>query len=327
MSFRAPAGLRGPHRQTVFASRARKPLVRRLTLPFRRAAERCELATDAGVRLEAWLNRQPEQADAPLVILIHGWLGDAESSYVISAAHALWHAGFATARLNLPDHGNTAGLNPAMFHSARLDEVVDACAQLARRLGGAGAGLVGFSLGGNFALRIARRLPLETLAICPVVEPAGTMLRIDTGPRVYRWWFLRKWRRAMRAKAEAFPELYDFRPVHGLSDLTALTEYFVGKYTEFPDAESYWNAYRITPASLRGAAVRIIAAADDPVIPVASVLELRDVVVDLTLTNTGGHVGFIDSWRMTSWLDGEIVEHFDRQLRARAPRARTADPR
>jgi uncharacterized protein len=318
MSYRAPAGLRGPHRQTVFASRARKPLVHRSTSPFRIAAERHALVTEQGVQLEAWVNRQFQQA--PLVILIHGWLGDADSSYVASAAHALWRAGFTTARLNLRDHGNTSALNEALFHSARLDEVVDACRQLGRALGGSGTGLVGFSLGGNFALRIARHLALETLAICPVIEPGLTTRRLDGGPRLYGWWFLRKWRRAMRAKAQAFPELYDFRDVYSLGSLTALTEYFVANYTEFRDAQSYWDAYRILPESVRGAPVRIIAAADDPVIPAASVLELRG-AADVTVTNTGGHCGFIDSWRMTSWLDRAILEHFERHFRAASPRA------
>jgi len=306
MNFRAPAGLNGPHRQTVLGSRARKLRVDGTARAFRAAAQSVRLVSSDGATLEARVNSQ--RSGAPLAILIHGWLGSADSSYVVSAAEALWRAGYCTARLNLRDHGPTAALNEELFHSGRLREAADACEQLASR-SRAGAGLVGFSLGGNFALRIARQLSLRALAICPVIDPSHTARALEAAAPVYAWWFLRKWRRAMRAKARAFPERYDFREAYALKRISALTDYFVHHHTEFASTEEYYASYRIAPADLAGTATRIIYAADDPVIPAASVDVLAG-TTDVTRTHTGGHCGFINSWSMTSWIDGEICRHF-----------------
>jgi predicted alpha/beta-fold hydrolase len=45
----------------------------------------------------------------------------------------LLQAGFATFRLNFRDHGDTHHLNPGLFHSNRIDEVVRAPHAVAQR--------------------------------------------------------------------------------------------------------------------------------------------------------------------------------------------------
>ena len=67
-------------------------------------------------------------------------------------------------RLNLRDHGNTAHLNSGLFHSALSHEVIELAKHLmakAQPINGAKVpcGLIGYSLGGNFALRLARAIP------------------------------------------------------------------------------------------------------------------------------------------------------------------------
>ena len=63
--------------------------------------------------------------------------------------------GFEVVRLNLRDHGATHHLNRELFHSCRLPEVVGAVRALALRFPGMPLVLAGFSLGGNFMLRVA----------------------------------------------------------------------------------------------------------------------------------------------------------------------------
>ena len=63
-------------------------------------------------------------------------------------------------RLNFRDHGETHHLNRAMFHSCRIDEVVGARETESRQRFTARPFVIGgFSLGGNFALRVALRAP------------------------------------------------------------------------------------------------------------------------------------------------------------------------
>ena len=76
--------------------------------------------------------------------------------------------------------------------------------------------VVGHSLGGNFALRTAARAPAARHRACQGRRrlPRASPVEHDARPRgglwVYRHYFLRRWRRSLRAKAACFPELYDF---------------------------------------------------------------------------------------------------------------------
>ena len=69
-------------------------------------------------------------------MLLHGWEGSADSTYLLSLAQSLFAAGFEVVRLNLRDHGATHHLNRELFHSCRLPEVVGAVRALARKFPG-----------------------------------------------------------------------------------------------------------------------------------------------------------------------------------------------
>jgi predicted alpha/beta-fold hydrolase len=249
-------------------------------------------------------------ATTPTIVLIHGWLGSADSSYVLSAGAELLAAGFRVARLNLRDHGDTAHLNEGLFHSARTQEVVDAV----RELAGDRGGVLGFSLGGNFALRVARALGVPALAICPAIEPANTMRAIDGGWPGYRWYFLRKWRRALAAKQLAFPDRYDFAPARGLNTVTALTDLFVRNHTEFADSAAYLAGYTLTGAALDGTTATIVTAEDDPIIPWHDFGRLP-ATIELVAMPWGGHCGFVEGTRAPSWVDRYAVRFFGERLR------------
>ena len=71
--------------------------------------------------------------------------------------------------------------------------------------------LGGFSLGGNFSLRVAIRAPdagidlRKVVAVCPVLEPANTMEALELGWFGFRQYFVRKWKRSLLAKEACFP--------------------------------------------------------------------------------------------------------------------------
>lgn len=309
--FTPSALVRSPHTQTILGSRGRAHWVRRRAAGMLGAAQTVVLDAAGGVRLEASMSIQPEPA--PGVILIHGWLGHADSSYVLSAAAELWNAGFSVARLNLRDHGDTAHLNEELFHSARIDEVVSAVDVIARRHIRGPCGLAGFSLGGNFALRVARALGIETLAICPAVDPPATMVSIDTGFPVYRWFFVGKWRRALAHKQRAFPDRYDFSAAGRLSTVSALTELFVRDHTDFQSTREYFDAYTLTGAALEGTQATVIYAMDDPVIPAAG-FEGLPTTITRVATAHGGHCAFIERPWSPTWTDRYLVRHFGTRL-------------
>lgn len=275
-----------------------------------------------GVRLLGHYSPQPESARG-LAVLFHGWEGSAAASYVISASGLLYAAGFDVFRLNFRDHGATFALNRELFHSCRIDEIVGALSAIQVRHPAERTFLIGHSLGGNFALRAAVRAPAagvsltRVVAICPVLKPHSTMRALEEGLWLYREYFLRRWRRSLQAKAACFPELYDFGDLRRLPTLTATTEFFVKRYAEFPDLDTYLHGYAITGNALAQLAVpaRLIAAADDPVIPVE---DLADVAMppalDVQVYPHGGHCAFLEDYRLRSWLDRAVLAELERAL-------------
>jgi predicted alpha/beta-fold hydrolase len=280
------------------------------------AASRAEvLDCGAGVRLLGFHSAQPEQPRG-LAILLHGWEGSADASYVLSVGSVLFDAGYEVFRLNFRDHGDTFALNPELFHSCRIDEVVNAVRCISSSHPAPRTFLIGHSLGGNFALRVAARahtagLALnKVIAVCPVLRPHSTMRALEEGLWIYREYFLRRWRRSLLAKAACFPELYDFGDLRRFPTLTATTDFFVRRYTEFADLDAYLEGYTLTGKVLEPLTVptRLIAAADDPVIPID---DLADVAtppaLKVQVLPHGGHCGFLESYRLRSWLDRAVL--------------------
>jgi predicted alpha/beta-fold hydrolase len=320
-AFDPPVGLRGRHVQSLLAGWPWRQRWLRRRAAGLLAASRDEIVDcGAGVRLLGHFSPQLG-ADRGLAVLLHGWEGSAEASYVVSLGSVLFAAGFAVFRLNFRDHGNTFALNRDLFHSCRIDEVVGALAAITASHPASRTFVVGHSLGGNFALRAAARAPAagialtRVVAICPVLRPSSTMRALEEGLWVYRHYFLRRWRRSLLAKAECFPDLYDFGDLRRFRTLTATTEIFATRYASFPDLDAYLNGYAITGDALARLTVpaRLIAAADDPVIPIE---DLRDLAVTPALTidvsPRGGHCGFLEDYRLRSWLDRAVLAELDR---------------
>jgi predicted alpha/beta-fold hydrolase len=272
-----------------------------------------------GVRLLGYYSPSP-QAPRGLVVLLHGWEGSADSSYVLSVGTRLFESGYSIFRLNFRDHGNTEALNEDLFHSCRIDEVVNAVKNVYARHPAERLFIVGQSLGGNFGIRVAVRAQASgialrrVVAVCPVLEPQNTMRALEQGLWIYRRYFLSRWRRSLRAKAVAFPDRYDFGSLERFRTLTETTAFFVREYTDFPSLDDYLEGYAITGSALAGLNVPtvVIAARDDPVIPSADLERLARVdALKLTQLPNGGHCGFVDTYSLRSWVDERIVAELE----------------
>ena len=319
--YRPPPGLRNPHVQSVLASiPPRSLLVLRASAQLRAISRDVILDCGDGIRLLGQVALAPDGGNGRMAVMIHGWEGSSEPTYILSVAPALLARGYSIFRLNLRDHGNSHHLNQDLFHSCRLDEVVGAFGWIRRHFADKSLSAVGYSLGGNFALRVAAAAPAAQLdldkvvAICPVLSPAQTISALDSGWWVYRDYFIRRWRTSLERKRAAFPDYYDFGPLSKFGNLTDMTEHFVLRYTGFRDLRSYLNGYALTGERLPNLAVRstMLLADDDPVIPIQG---LADVQVPATLevcrSAYGGHCGFLDDWGLGSWLDAFVVRQLE----------------
>ena len=328
-SFKPRRWLRGQHFQTILPNWPwRRARVERRAAPMRAASQELLLDCGDGVTLQSFHAspaRSPERAGREpgkrLAVLLHGWEGSADSSYLLSLAQSLFAANFEVVRLNLRDHGATHHLNRELFHSCRLPEVVGAVRTLATKFPRLPMVLAGFSLGGNFMLRVAahpegRNLPIErVIAVSPVLDPAATLLTLEEGMPVYHGYFVRKWSRSLVKKQVAWPAHYDFGELLRVRNLREMTRQLVLAHTEYPTMEDYLAGYAITGHRLTtlGTPATVLTALDDPIIDAADLARLaRTPHLDIITTAHGGHCGFIESLGDSTWVDTYAVKLLSR---------------
>ena len=287
--------------------------------PMLAAARETIVSTAQGIRLLGYMSRQRRPCGKGLVILLHGWEGSSASTYIRTTGRFLYRRGFDVFRLNLRDHGPSHHLNAGIFYAVLLDEVFDAVHQIARAEKRQAVFLVGFSLGGNFALRIAlksARQPIaglrQVVGISPVLDPDKATDRID-GNRFIRAYFLRKWRRSLSIKQGIFPDRYDFSTIARVGSIREMTERLLACYSPYPSLNAYFKGYTLLNDNLQAIAMptTIITAADDPIIPVEDFYGLRtSPATHLIVQPHGGHNGFLEGWRLNGWYEKVLEDAF-----------------
>ena len=311
-----------PHFQSILPGLLPRWRLRRRAAAMLAAGQERILDCGDGVRLQALHSRPPGELRGS-AILLHGWEGSANAYYVVSLAARLFAAGVEVVRLNLRDHGDTHHLNEDIFHSCRLPEAVGAVAALAPLLS-VPPWLVGFSLGGNFMLRVAasddaRVPPLAgVVAVSPVLHPDSALVAMEQGLPVYHGYFVRKWSRSLRRKRNLWPNTRVDESFFRLRDLRRMTAVLVERHTEFPDIGAYLDGYAVTGerlATLRVPAT-LLAALDDPIIPAHDLQRLAATPrLKVVATPRGGHMGFM----VTPWRESWVNDFVLRELGLGAP--------
>ncbi len=297
----------------------RRGAVERRALPLIAASREELIDCGDGVTLQAFASTQERRGRAPsdtVSVLLHGWEGSAESLYILSLGQTLFAAGHDVVRLNLRDHGDTHHLNHELFHSCRLPEVLGAVRRIAAAHSGKRLNLIGYSLGGNFMLRVGAEAPsvgldiARIIAVSPLLDPAVTMRTLEAGPWIYHRYFVLKWSRSLEKKQLAWPGSYDFRDLLRTKSLRIMTDELVRNFTTYPSTSEYFAGYTITGGRLAPMTARatVLASLDDPIIPARDLERLaRAPRLEVVATRHGGHCGFIESLGPCTWADAWIA--------------------
>ena len=253
-----------------------------------------------------------------LYILFHGWEGSANSTYIQLLANSLYKNKQASVfRLNFRDHGATHHLNKEIFHSCRLTEVVLSVKKIIQQFPHKNIVLCGFSLGGNFALRVAEKAYEykirinKVFAISPPLNPKNSMIAIQSSA-FYSKYFMHKWQKSLAKKAKVFPQYFDDNQYKSIKSLEKLTDLLIIRHSDYNSTDEYFHGYKITADTLKNIKIpcHIIAAWDDPVIPFADFMVTeKKPNINLVTSKFGGHCGFINIWTMQSWIEKYIAEN------------------
>jgi predicted alpha/beta-fold hydrolase len=281
-----------------------------------------------GVRLLGYYNASRRQEPSRgLVLVLHGWEGCSHSNYNLIQAQLLVEAGYDVFRLNLRDHGprhlvNPYALNRGLFLGTLIEEAATATRRIAELAGDRPFYIVGSSMGGNFALRLAlwhRRDPfpnlVKVIAMCPAIDPGSATDALDSHPATRRY-FRQRWLRSLRSKQALYGDLYDFRPVADIPLVRDMTAWLIRRYGNllqhrYRDVDEYFGTYSAFDAVRGNLAVptTIIAAANDPVIPVTDFYDLpTHPQLKLEIHPTGGHCGFMDVLPMRHHMPQMVLQ-------------------
>ena len=130
---------------------------------------------------------------------------------------------------------------------------------------------------------------------CTSSVPPG--ISLETGPGFYHWYFMKKWRGSLRKKRALFPGEHDFDDRILAQDMRGLTRWLVERHTTLGGVEEYFDGYAVAGGRLAQlqVPVSVLAAADDPIIPVNTLHTLQlPAHSTLEIAEHGGHCGFIE---------------------------------
>ena len=315
MSF-APSEYRplftGGHRQTLYAW-ARQRRFPHLPAP---AARYFDVAADA--RVLAHCHWQPNPADRPTILLMHGLEGSSLAHYMCGISNKAWALGWNVVRLNQRNCGNTEHLSRGLYHSGLTHDPLFVIRELVARDGLRALAVAGYSLGGNLALKLAGELgegaPPALKAICAVSPTMDLARCVDALDRrsniVYQWNFVRNLKARMRRKAAAFPGAFPLERLTRIWTVRRFDDVYTAPHHGFRDsADYYYRASALRVVERIRVPTLIITADDDPFVPAAPFRHpavTGNPCITVALTRHGGHCAFVE--RASAGYDGYWAE-------------------
>ena len=303
--FDPPAWLAGGHRQTALGYWLRRLL--RWTLP----AEDLVVEAGPGVRLLLRASWQPgPREDRPALVIVHGLGGSDASAYVVSAGRHAYARGWHVVRMNMRGSGDGFALCPLLYNAgldADLVATLRAVAAVVPRVA-----IVAFSLGANLALlALGRRraeLPAGLVGLAAVSPPLDLSACADAleapGNGFYQSYFMRMLAEGYRQRHRVRPDLFAEGREQGLRTVREYDDRITAPFGGYESVAQYYARSSAGPwlGEIDRPAL-VLAAADDPMIPVQSVTRWPlGPSVHREIVPTGGHVGFVSRAQAPGWF-------------------------
>ncbi|MCI0409782.1 MAG: alpha/beta fold hydrolase [Acidobacteria bacterium] len=310
-SFRPAFWLPGRHLQTILPTLLPGP-------PLGAVQESRLVEVLPGSRIRILISRPPGAARGT-VILLHGLGGSADSGYLRRTARMALQRGWVAVRVNLRNCGGTEALSQTLYNAGQSEDA----GRVLEELGSAGFprpfGVVGFSLGGNLALRYAGLAGPDCRANAivgvnpPVNLEACVKCLEEPCNSIYHAYFTWKLCRLLR-------RIRTNRPVPGpdpnpraIRSVRRFDTLYTAPDGGFSSAEQYYRQASSGPhlKSLRVPTL-VLSALNDPFVPAGIFDENGQAgsrYLRLLLPSSGGHVGYWQSGAPRFWA-GKVALDF-----------------
>lgn len=300
-----------------------------------------DVAADA--RVLAWCYWQSRPRATPTLLALHGLEGSSAAHYMQGLADKAFARGLNVVLLNQRNCGGTEALSATLYHSGLTDDPRFVLRELARRDGLETFAVVGYSLGGNLALKLAGETSKPALevpglraacAVSPTMDLARCVHALERPSNwIYQWNFVRNLKARMRRKARLFPDRFDITALSTVQSVRMFDDLFTAPAFGYGTAERYYEQ----ASSLRvvgdiAIPTLILSAANDPFVPPAQFDEpdvRRNPHIRTLVTDHGGHCGFVEARRPGYdgyWAEATAVDFLAQCCAASSPAAARTSP-
>lgn len=254
----------------------------------------------------------------PLVLLVHGLGGDADSMYYRQTTGFLLGLGYSCLRLNLRGAGLSAKTSKGFYHAGKSEDLRAFIKGLPKELSKNGILVVGYSLGANMTLKMLGEgdVPASlkgAVAISPPLSLKSTQVSLDRLRNYpYQGYLIDKLRMVLdNAQIDMSPTGLTTGEAKGQKNIWAFDNHVVAPLHGFQGADDYYNQSS-SGQFLRGITIPtlIIHAKTDPWIPYKTFEEAAKTAGSgclMALVDDGGHVGFQQKGLKSTWHDQIIA--------------------
>lgn len=243
----------------------------------------------------------------PTIVLIHGLGGSHASSYMVRMAKKIYARNDRVVRVNLRNCGSGYGLSSLPYCAGNSQDIASVIGLLKDLIPESKISLIGFSLGGNIALKYAAEYNSHDdqldccIAVCPSLDLKASVDALNSAAGgLYQKFYLRSLLKqaAPWVNGRKFSSIYDF------------DDRITGPLWGYSGADEYYqicsSGQMLSEISTK---THILLAADDPFVPIDTLLCLQPSnAVNIWTTDNGGHMGFLGRpISKIQWLDDHLL--------------------
>lgn len=337
-AFRPAPGLSNAHVQTI-AGKVLRPGV---SVPLRR--ERLETPDGDFLDLDFPAEAKPGDGSAgPVVLVLHGLEGTSTRRYMGTTYRALLDRGMRPVGMNFRGCSGEPNRTARAYHSGETGDLRFVLQTLRARFAGP-LGLVGYSLGGNVALKFlgesgsaagtggagdagdageAHALVSAAAAVSvpfDLAAGAGALERGLMGRWVYTRYFMRGLRSKLLAKRGLVADVCDLEAVASARTIRDFDDAVTAPIFGFDSAADYY-ARSSSGGFIPGIRVPtlVVHSRDDPFLPAAAIPEAAlaaSPAVTAVITDRGGHQGYVGGsvLRPRFWVEDVVADFLMERL-------------